>query len=316
MADESNKEVEHIEAYLIALQSAIKSEKKDIADPRHRYVNYKDSFDAYRIKLDPALQAKYQSLFEEVLFALESLKPASMNNQLLDISEEILAVVGEEKPPHSLQSNVSSSEKMALDQDEDKHLILDSKILRNQKTKLSENLDRLNSLPHFNIDTVMQTYIVSTKNILAEDKYSIDDLNAKNIEIESILTAHNSPQMQTLLTTVAQFREDGKKWFSVGNNAKADRIMAAILTVPLSQRANIFENINVQKALASHRHIGKQDIQTSRMHQGTEVIEETNAAKTFIRLKNSLLDTKNEKNLSSIASEKAQDPGNESLKPK
>lgn len=79
-------------------------------------------------------------------------------------------------------------------------------------------------------------------------------------ELEYIKEA--SPLVNELNTVIANLREEGKReLFSVGKNAKANRIEAALCKVPVERRHLVLDadngNAEVQGALASQRHLGE-----------------------------------------------------------
>ncbi|AMP93442.1 hypothetical protein AXF37_12715 [Legionella pneumophila subsp. pascullei] len=90
---------------------------------------------------------------------------------------------------------------------------------------------------------------------------------------------------------IANYRKEAKSLFSVGMNAKADRIEKALLNVPVEDRGKIFSNdktspelIAIRAALASHRYFGKRGNVYYKDEVHT-VIDENKAATTYNNLR-------------------------------
>ncbi len=90
---------------------------------------------------------------------------------------------------------------------------------------------------------------------------------------------------------IANYRKEAKSLFSVGMNAKADRIEKALLNVPVEDRGKIFSNdkaspelIAIRAALASHRYFGKRG-NVYYKDEARTVIDENKAATTYNNLR-------------------------------
>ncbi|WP_131777336.1 hypothetical protein [Legionella impletisoli] len=102
------------------------------------------------------------------------------------------------------------------------------------------------------------------------DKYCIDKsgkLNSASYigllklrqELNATKNAVSSPEIQAIKAQYERLRLAGKKWYGLGNNRKADKILDAVCNVCLADRLHVFSKEDnpacnqVRIALASHR---------------------------------------------------------------
>lgn len=121
-----------------------------------------------------------------------------------------------------------------------------------------QRLDTLKNATFTN-DAQMDTFVEKMTSELTQAR-TPDELLAISSKLEAI---KNDPQTRAVWEIIASFRADDA-WYTVGMSAKADRIQAAMLNVPVEERGNIMQGASpearlVRMALASHRHFWQDD---------------------------------------------------------
>ena len=107
-----------------------------------------------------------------------------------------------------------------------------------------------------------------------------DELAIIKKELDAV---HKDPAIKSVQGIIKSFR-DNEAWYTIGMSAKADRINAAMIKVPLAERSNVMTSKSeeakaVRMALASHRHLGKRgDVY---LDKTTGEVDEKRAARSF-----------------------------------
>lgn len=105
--------------------------------------------------------------------------------------------------------------------------------------------------------------------------------------LESVLKSLNSAEYKAISMAISNLRKGAGSWFAIGKNAKAERIEEAVRNVSVEQRGQMFiNNLDVRKALASHRHLGKRG--KIYLDKNTQDVDLKRAARTFIEINNYL----------------------------
>lgn len=107
-----------------------------------------------------------------------------------------------------------------------------------------------------------------------------DELAIVKKELDAV---HKDPAIKSVQGIIQSFRAN-EAWYTIGMSAKADRISAAMIKVPLAERSKVMTAQTdtakaVRMALASHRHFGKRgDVY---LDKTTGDVDEKRAARSF-----------------------------------
>ncbi|WP_133139073.1 hypothetical protein [Legionella genomosp. 1] len=135
-------------------------------------------------------------------------------------------------------------------------------------------------------DLLMQHYVDKQQQLIDGAK-SITDISKIKTRLDNVLQSLNSSEYQEICLAILDLRKGARSWFAIGKNAKADRIEDAIRKVSVECRGDMFiNNLEVRKALASHRHFGKRG--KIYLNKNTQDIDLKKAARTFIEINNRL----------------------------
>ncbi|MCW8451005.1 hypothetical protein [Legionella quinlivanii] len=135
-------------------------------------------------------------------------------------------------------------------------------------------------------DLLMQQYADRQRQLIDGAK-SITDISKIKTCLDNVLKSLNSTEFQEICLAILDLRKGARSWFAIGKNAKADRIEDAIRKVSVERRGDMFiNNLEVRKALASHRHFGKRG--KIYLNKNTQDIDLKKAARTFIEINNRL----------------------------
>ncbi|MBL7480598.1 hypothetical protein [Legionella bononiensis] len=125
----------------------------------------------------------------------------------------------------------------------------------------SENTDLLNQIYSQRVnnnDRIVIDYVTRMRQQLSSGLHENELLDMKK-ELKQVLQSVSSPQCQAVKNAAHLFR-DNIRWWTVGNEKKAQRIEHALARTPIEMRANVITapspSNKVQDALASHRHWG------------------------------------------------------------
>ncbi|HAT6937706.1 TPA: hypothetical protein JAN57_12285 [Legionella pneumophila] len=151
-------------------------------------------------------------------------------------------------------------------------------------------LDSLENLARHQVGTKdgkMDEFIKGSYEKIANTK----DMDSVTLQQSLEETGNAIKVTEAINKVIANYRKEAKCLFSVGMNAKADRIEKALLNVPVGDRGKIFSNdkvspelIAIRAALASHRYFGKRG-NVYYKDEARTVIDENKAATTYNNLR-------------------------------
>lgn len=137
--------------------------------------------------------------------------------------------------------------------------------------------NRVNDQDHLVIE-----YVASQKELLTVNKNHPEIILGICDDLRQTLASISSPEVQAVKRTISEFKRTANL-FTIGKNAKANRIEQALVDLPLADRTHVISGAEnrVQEALASHRHLGKR----GDIYKKDGKIDVSRAARTFKQLK-------------------------------
>lgn len=111
------------------------------------------------------------------------------------------------------------------------------------------------------VDEAMNSFIKQQNKMISTAK-TLDNIHAVLDNLQTILMKTKESAILTQIRGVISKFRNNAFFYTIGMHAKANRIEQAMTNVPVEERCNIMkgqipETVNVQKALASHRHFWK-----------------------------------------------------------